>query len=89
MTAPSEELKELLLRTDEEFRELAGKHSELESRLDALSSKRVYKQAWSEQDVLDELRKASGIKFDPELIEIFFEILPNIKQVRSLYPEQE
>ena len=39
MAAPSEELKELLLRTDEEFRELAGKHSELESRLDALSSK--------------------------------------------------
>ncbi len=68
---------------------LAGRIVAIADVFDALSSKRVYKQAWSEQDVLDELRKASGIKFDPELIEIFFEILPNIKQVRSLYPEQE
>jgi HD-GYP domain-containing protein (c-di-GMP phosphodiesterase class II) len=56
---------------------------------DALSSKRVYKQAWSEQDVYDEIRKMSGIKFDPEMVEVFFEILPSIKQIRELYPEQE
>lgn len=56
---------------------------------DALSSKRVYKQAWREQDVYDEIRKMSGIKFDPEMVEVFFEILPSIKQIRELYPEQE
>ncbi len=55
---------------------------------DALSCKRVYKQAWSEEDVFDEIKRLSGTKFDPELVEIFFEILPNIKQIRELYPEQ-
>ena len=39
MPTHSEELKELLLRTDDEFRQLAIKHSELESRLHDLASK--------------------------------------------------
>ncbi len=56
---------------------------------DALSSKRVYKKAWSEQDVYDEIRNSAGKKFDPEIVEIFFEILPNIKQIHALYPEAE
>ena len=54
---------------------------------DALCSKRVYKEPWTEEDVLQELRKLSGIKFDPELIDIFFEILPSIKQTRDQYPD--
>ncbi|MCL2244224.1 MAG: HD domain-containing protein [Treponema sp.] len=54
---------------------------------DALCSRRVYKDPWTEDDVLMELRKLSGIKFDPELIDIFFEILPNIKQTRDQYPD--
>jgi len=54
---------------------------------DALCSRRVYKDPWSENEVLDEMRKLGGSKFDPELIEIFFEILPNIKQTQNQYPE--
>jgi len=54
---------------------------------DALCSKRVYKDPWNEKEVLDEMRKLSGSKFDPELIDIFFEVLPNIKQAQSQYPE--
>ena len=54
---------------------------------DALCSKRVYKDPWNEKEVLDEMRKLSGSKFDPELIEIFFEVLPNIKQAQNQYPE--
>jgi HD-GYP domain-containing protein (c-di-GMP phosphodiesterase class II) len=56
---------------------------------DALCSKRVYKGPWNEEDVLLEIRKLSGTKFDPELVDIFFEILPNIKQIQALYPETE
>jgi len=55
---------------------------------DALCSRRVYKEPWTENDVLQELRKMSGSKFDPELIDIFFEILPNIKQTQNSYPEE-
>jgi len=54
---------------------------------DALCSRRVYKDPWNEKDVLDEMRKLSGSKFDPELIDIFFEVLPNIKQAQNQYPE--
>jgi HD-GYP domain-containing protein (c-di-GMP phosphodiesterase class II) len=54
---------------------------------DALCSRRVYKEPWNEKEVLDEMRKLSGSKFDPELINIFFEILPNIKQAQNQYPE--
>jgi len=54
---------------------------------DALCSRRVYKEPWTEDDVLNELRKLSGTKFDPELIEAFFEILPSIKQTREHYPD--
>ncbi|MBI3264160.1 MAG: DUF465 domain-containing protein [Acidobacteria bacterium] len=39
MATHSEELKELLLRTDDEFRQLTIQHSELESRLHDLASK--------------------------------------------------
>jgi len=55
---------------------------------DALCSRRVYKEPWNENDVLMELRKLAGTKFDPELIEVFFEILPNIKQTQNSYPEE-
>jgi len=54
---------------------------------DALCSKRVYKEPWSEDDVLQEMRKLSGSKFDPELVEVFFEILPSIKQTREQYQD--
>lgn len=68
---------------------LAGRIVAVADVFDALSSRRVYKQAWEEQDVLDEIKKMSGTKFDPELVDIFFDILPNIKHIRDLYPELE
>ncbi len=67
---------------------LAGRIVALADVYDALSSKRVYKQAWSEADVLAEVKKLSGSKFDPEIVDVFFDILPSIKQIRDLYPEQ-
>jgi HD-GYP domain-containing protein (c-di-GMP phosphodiesterase class II) len=39
---------------------------------DALSSVRVYKEAWEESKVLDEIESESGRQFDPELVDIFF-----------------
>ena len=39
MATNSQELKELLLETDEEYRQLATKHHELEGRLHELSDK--------------------------------------------------
>ncbi|MCA1950556.1 MAG: HD domain-containing protein [Treponema sp.] len=67
---------------------LGGRIVAIADVFDALSSRRVYKEAWDEQSVYNEIRKLSGVKFDPELVDMFFEILPNIKQIRDLYPEQ-
>jgi HD-GYP domain-containing protein (c-di-GMP phosphodiesterase class II) len=65
----------------------AGRIVAIADVFDALCSKRVYKEPWSEEQVLQEIRNLSEIKFDPELVNVFFEILPNIKQIQSLYPE--
>ncbi len=54
---------------------------------DALSHKRCYKEAWPEQRVLDTMRVESGNHFDPELISIFFEKLPLIRQICDLNKE--
>jgi HD-GYP domain-containing protein (c-di-GMP phosphodiesterase class II) len=83
-------------RTDEQGKPLGRKGEEipLTGRIvaiadvfDALCSRRVYKEPWTEEQVLDEIRRLSGTKFDPVLVDIFFEILPSIKQIQSLYPE--
>ncbi|MDR2953200.1 MAG: HD domain-containing protein [Treponema sp.] len=66
---------------------LGGRIVAIADVFDALCSKRVYKEPWLEEEVLKEMRGLSGTKFDPELIDIFFEILPSIKQTQSRYPE--
>jgi HD-GYP domain-containing protein (c-di-GMP phosphodiesterase class II) len=68
---------------------LTGRIVAIADVFDALCSKRVYKNPWNEEQVLMEIRRLSGTKFDPELVEIFFDILPNIKQIQRLYPETE
>jgi response regulator RpfG family c-di-GMP phosphodiesterase len=66
---------------------LGGRIVALADVLDALLSKRVYKAPWTEDDALNEIKKSSGTKFDPELVDIFFEIWPDLKNIKSMYPE--
>jgi HD-GYP domain-containing protein (c-di-GMP phosphodiesterase class II) len=66
---------------------LTGRIVAIADVFDALCSKRVYKEPWTEEEVLAEIRNLSGKKFDPEIVDIFFEILPLIKQIQSLNPE--
>ena len=54
---------------------------------DALNSRRVYKDAWEEDEVIDEIKKLSGTKFDPELVENFFEVLEMLNAIHSKYPD--
>lgn len=56
---------------------------------DALSSRRVYKPAWTEEDVLKEIRSLSGSKFDPELVDILFDSLDIIRSIQLRYPDVE
>lgn len=54
---------------------------------DALSCHRVYKEAWTQERVLDELRSQAGHQFDPEVVQAFFEVLPHLNQVFERYPD--
>ena len=57
--------------------------------IDALSHRRCYKDAWNEEDVLNELKKQSGTQFDPEIIDVFFEVYPTIKDIQNSLPDEE
>jgi len=52
---------------------------------DALSSQRVYKEPWAQEQVLDELMKERGKHFDPEMIDAFFIALDSITAVGKRY----
>ena len=52
---------------------------------DALSSERVYKQAWDQTDVLSKIGAESGHHFDPELVEIFFCSLEIFRAIQKRY----
>ncbi len=64
---------------------IAARITSLADVFDALSSIRSYKEAWTDERILETLKKDSGTHFDPELIEIFFEIFPVIKAIRAKY----
>ena len=54
---------------------------------DALSCKRVYKEEWTEDKVLEEIRRLRGVKFDPEITDAFLEIVPRIKAIKERFSE--
>lgn len=53
---------------------------------DALSHKRVYKDAWDSSEVYEEIRSQKGIMFDPNLVDLFFEYLDVIEEIKNKYP---
>ena len=55
---------------------------------DALSSVRVYKEAWDESQVLSKIEEESGNHFDPELVEIFFSSLDILRAVQQRYRDE-
>lgn len=54
---------------------------------DALCSNRVYKEAWTEEDVLQKIREDRGKHFDPEVVDSFFEVYDQIKAASQRYPD--
>jgi response regulator RpfG family c-di-GMP phosphodiesterase len=68
---------------------LYGRITAIADVFDALSSKRCYKQPWSEEEVLREMDKSRGSNFDPELIDHFFLCLPVLRQIQARYKDEE
>ncbi|MBT5652684.1 MAG: HD domain-containing protein [Nitrospina sp.] len=54
---------------------------------DALTSKRPYKKAWTVEDSIDLMKQEKGKHFDPDLVDKFISILPEILEIRERYSE--
>jgi putative nucleotidyltransferase with HDIG domain len=53
---------------------------------DALISRRAYKEAWDDKDVLEYVRWQSGKHFDPVLVELFLGMQDVVTSIRRKYP---
>jgi putative two-component system response regulator len=76
-------------------RGLAGEDIPLEGRItaisdvfDALISARPYKQGWSDADAVQYINDNSGSHFDPKLVTLFNEALPDILAIKSRYMDK-
>jgi len=56
---------------------------------DALCSRRVYKESWPIDKVFEELRNCSGSHFDPQIVEIFFDNLDEILEIKAQFPASD
>jgi len=54
---------------------------------DALTTERPYKKAWAVSDAVALIDKESGSHFDPELVAVFHEVLPDILDIKEEYAE--
>lgn len=54
---------------------------------DALSSQRVYREAWEEPEVQANIKAGAGQHFDPELVEIFFSCLNVLRSIQKRYQD--
>ena len=74
---------------------LAGDAIPIEGRIvavcdvfDALVSERPYKESWSHEAALEYLKEQSGKHFDPELVEKFCEIYPQVEEFYKIYHDK-
>ncbi|MGI4842230.1 MAG: HD-GYP domain-containing protein [Janthinobacterium lividum] len=67
---------------------LAGRIVAIADVFDALTSKRPYKRAWTEQEALDFLREQKGRHFDPALVDLFIEQMPAVRAVQQRWAEE-
>ena len=56
---------------------------------DALSMKRPYKEPWAPEKILEHIQAGSGAHFDPALVRIFCNILPQILDIQGLWSKVE
>lgn len=55
---------------------------------DALTHDRVYRRAFPEAKALDMMENGRGTQFDPDLFDLFLEVLPEIRQIALLNPDE-
>ena len=66
---------------------ISGRIVELADVFDALTSERPYKKAWTVEAALDMIKENRGRHFDPALVDIFTEIVPEMVAIREELPD--
>ena len=56
---------------------------------DALTTARPYKQAWTVEAAIEQVRKDAGKHFDPMLVELFMGVLPQVLAIRERWKEDD
>lgn len=56
---------------------------------DALTTARPYKKAWSVDDTVVYIKNESGSHFDPKLVSIFLDVLPQILEIKKQWSEDK
>jgi putative two-component system response regulator len=73
---------------------LVGENIPLEARIvmiadvfDALTTERPYKKAWPVEDAVKYMKVQSGLLFDPTLLQLFLDRLPQVMEIKDRHPE--
>lgn len=66
---------------------LVGRIVALADVFDALTTARPYKLAWSVEKAVDYIRSVSGLHFDPDLVPLFLDQLPQLLEIRERWLE--
>lgn len=56
---------------------------------DALANKRVYKSAWSREEICAEFERQKGKQFDPRLVDLFLANIDAFYEILHAYPDEE
>ena len=65
-----------------------GRISAITDVFDALTTERPYKKAWSVEEAIELLKEESSKHFDPKLVDLFIESLPEILKQKEKYKEE-
>lgn len=65
-----------------------GRITGLADVFDALSHRRIYKEAWVRDEVVDLIRRERGRHFDPCLVDLLLENLDEFFEINNMYPDR-
>jgi putative nucleotidyltransferase with HDIG domain len=66
---------------------VSGRITMLADVFDALGSRRCYKEAWSEERVLEFIQTQRGAMFEPKLVDVLLQNLDRARAIREQYPD--
>jgi putative two-component system response regulator len=67
---------------------LVGRIAAVADVFDALTAERPYKKAWSVDEALSLFEEQKGKHFDPRIVELLFENLPQILAVKDKFKDE-